>query len=130
MGQIMGFTAPDEGRKPRQILRPATPRDLVLRQQWEEKQDEALETCREAAANLRRMSEVKFVAAQYNYDGSVRYLPVQRRAEDRYLRASEALAAQIRGAHRNAPDRSPRCGEAAGRLRRLWHHALLQHLPH
>ena len=71
MGQIMGFTAPDEGRKTRQILRPATPRDLVLRQQWEEKQDEALETCREAAANLRRMSDVKFVAAQYNYDGSV-----------------------------------------------------------
>ena len=71
MGQIMGFTAPDEGRKTRQILRPATPRDLVLRQQWEAKQDEALETCREAAANLRRMADVKFVAAQYNYDGSV-----------------------------------------------------------
>jgi len=71
MGQIMGFTAPDEGRKTRQILRPATPRDLVLRQQWEAKQDEALETCREAAENLRRMSDVKFVAAQYNYDGSV-----------------------------------------------------------
>ena len=71
MGQIMGFTAPDEGRKTRQILRPATPRDLVLRQQWEAKQDEALETCREAASNLRRMSDVKFVAAQYNYDGSV-----------------------------------------------------------
>ena len=71
MGQIMGFTAPDEGRKTREILRPATPRDLVLRQQWEEKQDEALEICRAAAANLRRMSDVKFVAAQYNYDGSV-----------------------------------------------------------
>lgn len=71
MGQIMGFTAPDGGRKAQEILRPATPRDLVLRQQWEAKQDEALETCREAAANLRRMSEVKFVAAQYNYDGSV-----------------------------------------------------------
>ena len=71
MGQIMGFTAPDEGRKVREILRPATPRDLVLRQQWEEKEGEALETCREAAANLRRMSDVKFVAAQYNYDGSV-----------------------------------------------------------
>lgn len=71
MGQIMGFTAPDEGRAPRRILRPATARDLVLRQHWEAKGDEALETCREAASNLRRMSEVKFVAAQYNYDGSV-----------------------------------------------------------
>ena len=71
MGQIMGFTAPDEGRTARQILRPATARDHVLRQHWDTKQDEALETCREAASNLRRMSEVKFVAAQYNYDGSV-----------------------------------------------------------
>ena len=71
MGQIMGFTAPDEGRTVREILRPATPRDLVLRQQWVEKQDEALETCRDAASNLRRMNEVKFVAAQYNYDGTV-----------------------------------------------------------
>ena len=71
MGQVMGFTAPDADRQTRKILRLATPRDLVLRQQWEERQAEALETCREAASNLRRMNEVKFVAAQYNYDGSV-----------------------------------------------------------
>lgn len=71
MGQVMGFTAPDEGRTARRILRPATARDHVLRQHWDAKQDAALETCREAASNLRRMSEVKFVAAQYNYDGSV-----------------------------------------------------------
>ncbi len=71
MGQVMGFTKPDEGRMARPILRPATSRDLVLKQHWEAKQDDALEACREAASNLRRMSEVKFVAAQYNYDGSV-----------------------------------------------------------
>ena len=71
MGQVMGFTAPDEKREVRRILRPATPRDLVLRQHWEALQDEALDACREAASNLRRMSEVKFVASQYNYDGSV-----------------------------------------------------------
>ncbi len=71
MGQIMGFTAPDDGREARQILRPATPRDLLLRQHWEAQQEDALETCREAASNLRRLSDVKFVAAQYNYDGSV-----------------------------------------------------------
>ncbi len=70
MGQVMGFTEPDAGRDVRRILRPATPRDMVLRQHWESQQDEALETCREAADSLRRMSEVKFVAAQYNYDGS------------------------------------------------------------
>lgn len=71
MGQVMGFTAPDEGRQVRKILRPATPRDLVLQQHWEAQQDDALEACREAASNLRRMSDVKFVAAQYNFDGSV-----------------------------------------------------------
>ena len=71
MGQVMGFTAPDAERQTRKILRMATPRDLVLRQHWEARQDEALDTCREAASNLRRMNEVKFVAAQYNYDGSV-----------------------------------------------------------
>lgn len=71
MGQVMGFTSPDEGRQVRKILRPATSRDLVLQQHWEAQQDEALEVCRDAAQNLRRMSDVKFVAAQYNYDGSV-----------------------------------------------------------
>lgn len=71
MGQVMGFTAPDANRESRQILRQATPRDLVLRQHWEAKQDDALDTCREVASNMRRMSETKFVAAEYNYDGSV-----------------------------------------------------------
>ena len=71
MGQIMGFTAPDSNRQVRQILRQATARDLVLRQHWESKEAEALKTCKETAANLRRLAEVKFVAAQYNYDGSV-----------------------------------------------------------
>ena len=70
MGQIMGFTEPDAQRDVRRILRPATPRDMVLRQHWEAQQDEALAICREAADSLRRLSEVKFVAAQYNYDGS------------------------------------------------------------
>ncbi len=70
MGQVMSFTEPEQNRDVRPILRPATPRDLVLKQHWEAQQDEALEACRESASGLRRMSEVKFVAAQYNYDGS------------------------------------------------------------
>ncbi|MCY4147391.1 MAG: regulatory iron-sulfur-containing complex subunit RicT [Chloroflexi bacterium] len=70
MGQVMGFTVPDADRSPRKILRPATPRDMVLRQHWEAQQNEALLTCQEAASGLRRMAEAKFVAAQYNYDGS------------------------------------------------------------
>ena len=71
MGQIMGFTAPDASRLIRQILRPATARDLALRQHWESKQEEALAVCHETAANMRRLNAVKFVAAQYNYDGTV-----------------------------------------------------------
>lgn len=71
MGQVMGFTAPDENRRIREILRPATARDLALRQHWESRQDEALAVCRKAASSMRRMADVKFVEAQYNYDGSV-----------------------------------------------------------
>lgn len=71
MGQVMGFTAPDANRRIREILRPATPRDLVLRQYWESRQDEALAACRKAASSLRRMDDVKFIEAQYNYDGTV-----------------------------------------------------------
>ncbi len=71
MGQVMGFAEPDPEREIRQILRPATPRDLVLRQHWEQKQPEALVICREVASNIRHLDGVKFVEAQYNYDGSV-----------------------------------------------------------
>ena len=71
MGQVMGFTAPDENRRIREILRPATSRDLALRQHWESRQAEALAVCRKAASSMRRMADVKFVEAQYNYDGSV-----------------------------------------------------------
>jgi len=70
MGQVMGFTEPDSRRSPRQILRPASPRDMLLRQHWAAQQDEALSTCRNAAAGMRRVSDAKFVSAQYNYDGS------------------------------------------------------------
>lgn len=72
MGQIMAFMpAEAEGRDYRPILRPASPRDLVLRQEWEAKQAEALDICREKAGELGTFAEVKFVAAQYNYDGSL-----------------------------------------------------------
>jgi cell fate regulator YaaT (PSP1 superfamily) len=72
MGQIMGFTVPEErGRDYRPILRGATPRDMLLRQQWEAKQPEALVICRETAAEIGGFENVKFVDAQYNYDGTV-----------------------------------------------------------
>jgi cell fate regulator YaaT (PSP1 superfamily) len=72
MGQIMAFTVAEDGsREVKPILRPATPRDLVLKQQWEGKQPEALETCREKAKQLGGYHAVKFIAALYNYDGTL-----------------------------------------------------------
>jgi cell fate regulator YaaT (PSP1 superfamily) len=72
MGQIVAFAAAEEGMHDyKSILRPATPRDLVLKQEWELKQDEALDKCLEKARHLGGFDDVKFVAAQYNYDGSM-----------------------------------------------------------
>ncbi len=71
MGQIAAFYDPEEGRtdyKP--ILRLATPRDLLLKQTWEDKQLETLIECREMAANLGGYEQCKFLAAQYSYDGA------------------------------------------------------------
>jgi cell fate regulator YaaT (PSP1 superfamily) len=72
MGQIVSFALAEEAsRDYKPIMRPATPRDLVLKQHWETQQDEALEKCKEKARHLGNFDEVKFVAAQYNYDGSM-----------------------------------------------------------
>ncbi|MCU0476481.1 MAG: hypothetical protein MUC99_10285 [Anaerolineae bacterium] len=71
MGQVMGFAEPDADRELKPILRAATPRDLVLRQEWEAKQPEALVICREKALELGGLHDVRFHAAQYNYDGSL-----------------------------------------------------------
>ncbi|MFN8373911.1 MAG: regulatory iron-sulfur-containing complex subunit RicT [Anaerolineae bacterium] len=72
MGQVMAFAAAEEpGREYKPILRPATPRDLVLKQSWESKQPEVLEMCVERAARMHGFERVKFIAAQYNYDGTL-----------------------------------------------------------
>jgi cell fate regulator YaaT (PSP1 superfamily) len=72
MGEVVGFTAvEDDSRDHKPILRMASPRDLVLRQNWESKQDEALRICQEKAKELGGFNDVKFVAALYNYDGSL-----------------------------------------------------------
>ncbi|HLO29237.1 MAG TPA: regulatory iron-sulfur-containing complex subunit RicT [Anaerolineales bacterium] len=53
----------------RSVERRATPRDLLLLQSWQSKQTEAMINCRARASEL-GLSEVKIVAAEYNYDGS------------------------------------------------------------
>jgi len=72
MGQIMAFTvSEDSEREHKPILRPATPRDMVLKQEWEAKQPEALELCQRKAVEIGGFYDVKFVGAQYNYDGTM-----------------------------------------------------------
>ncbi|PJF36919.1 MAG: stage 0 sporulation protein [Candidatus Thermofonsia Clade 1 bacterium] len=97
MGQIAAFYRPEEGRtdyKP--ILRLATPRDLLLKQAWEEKQLPALIECREIATQLGGYERCKFLAAQYSYDGSL--LTVLYSTEDNHLnmnRLKNALSAHF-----------------------------------
>ena len=83
MGQIMGFVEPDadNGRSYMPILRPASPRDLASKQHWETQQEEALAVCVDKAEDVGGFDEVKFVAAQYNYEGSL--LTFLYTAEDR-----------------------------------------------
>ena len=58
---------PDGGWK--RVERLATPRDLLMQQSWEARQTEAMINCRERAAEL-RLTNIKIVAAEYNYDGT------------------------------------------------------------
>jgi cell fate regulator YaaT (PSP1 superfamily) len=81
MGQVMGFTPFEPEREYRAILRPATPRDMALRQSWEQQQDDALLLCQQKAHTVSGLDTAKFVAAQYNYDGS--YLTFLFTAEDK-----------------------------------------------
>lgn len=82
MGQVMAFAqVPRTEREYKPIMRMATPRDLVLKQHWTEKEPEALTVCQEKAQSMGGFADVKFVAAQYNYDGSA--LTFMFSAEDR-----------------------------------------------
>lgn len=81
IGQVMGFVRPDEaGGDHKPILRIATPRELLMKQYWEQKQVEVLIDCREKAAQLGGYEMCKFIEAQYNYDGS--YLTILFSAEN------------------------------------------------
>jgi cell fate regulator YaaT (PSP1 superfamily) len=50
------------------ITRVATPRDLVLRQVWEFKEEEALDACRSMVKEL-KIKGVKIISAEYTFDG-------------------------------------------------------------
>lgn len=61
-------TSPPEGVW-KEVDRRATPRDLLLRQMWQQREVEVLVSCRSRAAEL-RLEGVKIVAAEYSFDGS------------------------------------------------------------
>ena len=67
--QVVNETTPKPDGGWRSVERRATPRDLLLLQSWQSKQTEAMINCRARAAEL-GLSQVKIVAAEYNYDGS------------------------------------------------------------
>ncbi len=72
LGQITELVPPEKanlrGLKP--IKRPATARDLVMRKLWQARGNKALVRCQEHSTKL-GLEGVKFIAANYNYDGSV-----------------------------------------------------------
>lgn len=72
LGQVIAHVEPnrvDRRRGLKAIERKATPRDLVMKQVWEQKELDALITCREQAANIGIVG-VKFVKAEYSFDGN------------------------------------------------------------
>ncbi len=72
MGEVVNFNAVEgDEREYKPILRMATPRDLILRHHWELEQDEAMRILREKIKGQNGLQDVKFVAALYNYDGSL-----------------------------------------------------------
>ena len=66
--QVQDPSSPMEGSW-KSIERRASPADLLLRKQWQQKQVEAMIACRARAAEL-ELEGIKIVAAEYSYDGS------------------------------------------------------------
>jgi cell fate regulator YaaT (PSP1 superfamily) len=84
LGQVMNILSPadtDTNRDYKPILRKATPTDLMSQKLWKAREVEALINCREKAAELGDFNDVKFIAAQYNFDGTL--LTVLFSAEDK-----------------------------------------------
>ncbi len=71
LGEVISFLDPGKknGKKWKPILRPATSRDLVMRQVWEKKEQQVLESCRKLAGEEISLEEVKFVSAEFSLEG-------------------------------------------------------------
>ena len=101
LGTVATFVPADKisrRRGLRSIERPATPRDLVLQQIWDAKNLDALITTRENAHKM-GIREVKFVKAEYSFDGSwitIYYSTEQRKQSMYELRKTMGRALQTR----------------------------------
>jgi cell fate regulator YaaT (PSP1 superfamily) len=94
MGQVIEFIQPEtEKMDYKPIIRQATPQDLVMRQMWEDKQLQALIECRELANQMGGYDTCKFLAAQYNYDGSM--LTVMYSSEDNKANMNKLRSALV-----------------------------------
>jgi len=71
LGRVINFITSERATPGgiKSILRIATPQDLVVRQQWEKHEIEALATCRAKGAEL-KLADVKIVSAEFSLDGS------------------------------------------------------------
>lgn len=72
LGKIVQFVTNPErailGLK--SILRIATPQDLLVRQEWEQQETDALTACLAKTSELRMAADVKIVSAEFSLDGS------------------------------------------------------------
>jgi cell fate regulator YaaT (PSP1 superfamily) len=71
LGRVVSFLEDGESgdRNWKSILRSATPRDLVMRQVWEDREEKVLVTCRELAREEKGLEEVKFISAEFSLEG-------------------------------------------------------------
>lgn len=69
-----------EGLKP--IERQATPRDLVLRQSWQQKEPPVVEACKRRTGQLNLVG-VKIVSAEYSFDGTRLSISYSTESEER-----------------------------------------------
>ncbi len=84
LGQVMNMLPEDqddEQRDYKPILRKATPTDMMSQKLWKAREADALRACQQKAKELGGHEDAKFVAAQYNFDGTL--LTILFSAEDK-----------------------------------------------
>ncbi|MBI5959229.1 MAG: stage 0 sporulation protein [Chloroflexi bacterium] len=84
LGQVMNMVAAGQDDGPRDykpIVRKATPTDLMSQKLWKGRETETLIACREKADELGGYEGTKFIAVEYNFDGSL--LTLMFSAEDK-----------------------------------------------